>query len=122
RYRRPRRGAFRRSRSWSRRSRRSPRWSSCPRSSSTSSRRSEEHTSELQSRFDLVCRLLLEKKKLNSDSLFQNQSLCLLLFLFVFRLLLLPRFGPLPLLFLFLIPLLLALLFFLHASLLVPFL
>src|SRR5438067_8096900 len=26
-------------------------------------RRSEEHTSELQSRFDLVCRLLLEKKK-----------------------------------------------------------
>src|SRR5699024_11532986 len=32
-------------------------------------RRSEEHTSELQSRFDLVCRLLLEKKKReNSDS------------------------------------------------------
>src|SRR5207249_7707713 len=28
-----------------------------------SARRSEEHTSELQSRFDLVCRLLLEKKK-----------------------------------------------------------
>src|SRR5699024_11350926 len=28
--------------------------------------RSEEHTSELQSRFDLVCRLLLEKKK-NKD-------------------------------------------------------
>src|SRR5699024_11730570 len=28
--------------------------------------RSEEHTSELQSRFDLVCRLLLEKKK-NED-------------------------------------------------------
>src|SRR5699024_11667181 len=27
--------------------------------------RSEEHTSELQSRFDLVCRLLLEKKKHN---------------------------------------------------------
>src|SRR5207249_6912559 len=27
--------------------------------------RSEEHTSELQSRFDLVCRLLLEKKKRN---------------------------------------------------------
>src|SRR6266704_6523692 len=26
-------------------------------------RRSEEHTSELQSRFDLVCRLRLEKKK-----------------------------------------------------------
>src|SRR5438067_8281886 len=30
-----------------------------------SSCRSEEHTSELQSRFDLVCRLLLEKKKKN---------------------------------------------------------
>src|SRR5699024_11312139 len=29
--------------------------------SSTPSVRSEEHTSELQSRFDLVCRLLLEK-------------------------------------------------------------
>src|SRR5438067_8438360 len=29
----------------------------------TSDVRSEEHTSELQSRFDLVCRLLLEKKK-----------------------------------------------------------
>src|SRR5206468_10058642 len=29
--------------------------------------RSEEHTSELQSRSDLVCRLLLEKKKYNSD-------------------------------------------------------
>src|SRR3982751_6947618 len=28
----------------------------------TSTRRSEEHTSELQSRSDLVCRLLLEKK------------------------------------------------------------
>src|SRR5437867_7041423 len=27
------------------------------------SRRSEEHTSELQSPYDLVCRLLLEKKK-----------------------------------------------------------
>src|SRR5437868_7209617 len=29
--------------------------------------RSEEHTSELQSRFDLVCRLLLEKKNKNTD-------------------------------------------------------
>src|SRR5699024_12276447 len=29
----------------------------------TDQERSEEHTSELQSRFDLVCRLLLEKKK-----------------------------------------------------------
>src|SRR5437868_9564352 len=32
--------------------------------------RSEEHTSELQSRFDLVCRLLLEKKK-------QIKTLCI---------------------------------------------
>src|SRR3712207_7713995 len=31
--------------------------------------RSEEHTSELQSRQYLVCRLLLEKKKLNSSHL-----------------------------------------------------
>src|SRR5437868_13052301 len=30
--------------------------------------RSEEHTSELQSRFDLVCRLLLEKKKIQHKS------------------------------------------------------
>src|SRR5207249_11095609 len=29
--------------------------------------RSEEHTSELQSRFDLVCRLLLEKKNRKRD-------------------------------------------------------
>src|SRR5699024_11481340 len=28
--------------------------------------RSEEHTSELQSRFDLVCRLLLERKQIRS--------------------------------------------------------
>src|SRR5699024_12204320 len=30
--------------------------------------RSEEHTSELQSRFDLVCRLLLEKKKSHMEA------------------------------------------------------
>src|SRR5699024_12503142 len=36
-------------------------------------RRSEEHTSELQSRFDLVCRLLLEKKK-KYKSLRNNSS------------------------------------------------
>src|SRR6266496_5811724 len=30
--------------------------------------RSEEHTSELQSRRDLVCRLLLEKKKVNKHT------------------------------------------------------
>src|SRR5579862_6351949 len=33
------------------------------------SRRSEEHTSELQSQFHLVCRLLLEKKKTNGSAL-----------------------------------------------------
>src|SRR5699024_10193907 len=33
-------------------------------SKSRDDNRSEEHTSELQSRFDLVCRLLLEKKKI----------------------------------------------------------
>src|SRR5207248_8746933 len=31
-------------------------------------RRSEEHTSELQSPYDLVCRLLLEKKKCSTSS------------------------------------------------------
>src|SRR5207249_12132358 len=36
---------------------------STARTSRSTSPRSEEHTSELQSRFDLVCRLLLEKKK-----------------------------------------------------------
>src|SRR2546421_4498652 len=30
--------------------------------------RSEEHTSELQSRSDLVCRLLLEKKKIDTGN------------------------------------------------------
>src|SRR5438445_10085553 len=38
-------------------------WSSWSRSRATCSERSEEHTSELQSRQYLVCRLLLEKKK-----------------------------------------------------------
>src|SRR5687768_18213708 len=33
------------------------------RATTSSARRSEEHTSELQSRLHLVCRLLLEKKK-----------------------------------------------------------
>src|SRR3989442_3085643 len=44
---------------WSRACRRLARVGSCPR------RRSEEHTSELQSRPHLVCRLLLEKKKMS---------------------------------------------------------
>src|SRR5215475_14687067 len=43
-------------------------WSRCPPSRARGrprlpARRSEEHTSELQSRENLVCRLLLEKKK-----------------------------------------------------------
>src|SRR2546429_2776283 len=41
-----------------------PRTTSLPRPA----RRSEEHTSELQSRLHLVCRLLLEKKKKNTQS------------------------------------------------------
>src|SRR2546421_8701529 len=36
--------------------------------------RSEEHTSELQSRSDLVCRLLLEKKKKNKIALVLRPS------------------------------------------------
>src|SRR5699024_12677410 len=38
-------------------------WPRLPGAAGGTLRRSEEHTSELQSRFDLVCRLLLEKKK-----------------------------------------------------------
>src|SRR3989449_7567627 len=40
-----------------------------PRTGSVASDRSEEHTSELQSRLHLVCRLLLEKKKKNTQLL-----------------------------------------------------
>src|SRR5438132_4053853 len=45
-----------------------PRWRRCGRaprttSSSATATRSEEHTSELQSHSEIVCRLLLEKKK-----------------------------------------------------------
>src|SRR5687768_17711110 len=36
--------------------------------------RSEEHTSELQSRLHLVCRLLLEKKKTNTTSSEYNED------------------------------------------------
>src|SRR4249919_4079150 len=42
---------------------RSPRWTPLP--CRLARLRSEEHTSELQSRENLVCRLLLEKKKKN---------------------------------------------------------
>src|SRR5438874_9881212 len=50
-----------------------------PRESSTALgtwvERSEEHTSELQSRRDLVCRLLLEKKKKKKKHLNQTTKL-----------------------------------------------
>src|SRR5947207_10470928 len=36
--------------------------------------RSEEHTSELQSHSDLVCRLLLEKKKTKNASIDKSES------------------------------------------------
>src|SRR5437868_12728045 len=39
--------------------------------------RSEEHTSELQSRFDLVCRLLLEKKKTKPSTIPQTTHITL---------------------------------------------
>src|SRR2546422_8076613 len=41
----------------------SPRWVVAEEIPPTFGKRSEEHTSELQSRLHLVCRLLLEKKK-----------------------------------------------------------
>src|SRR2546430_3969286 len=43
-------------------------WSAAERTSPTRPTRSEEHTSELQSQSNLVCRLLLEKKKLPNTS------------------------------------------------------
>src|SRR5260370_28990511 len=38
--------------------------------------RSEEHTSELQSHLNLVCRLLLEKKKKLKVKFYQNIHIC----------------------------------------------
>src|SRR2546430_11209888 len=38
-------------------------------------RRSEEHTSELQSQSNLVCRLLLEKKKKNTEDTYLESKL-----------------------------------------------
>src|SRR2546428_7541353 len=38
--------------------------------------RSEEHTSELQSRSDLVCRLLLEKKNIETDGVCEQHACC----------------------------------------------
>src|SRR5699024_11469075 len=45
----------------------SPALNLAPTESMAAIMRSEEHTSELQSRFDLVCRLLLEKKNRNQN-------------------------------------------------------
>src|SRR5438105_5143174 len=54
------------------------RCSSPPITAESKGRRSEEHTSELQSRVDLVCRLLLEKKKkkkyMTRDGIWTNRS------------------------------------------------
>src|SRR2546422_5996465 len=44
------------------------------RRSSSIEGRSEEHTSELQSRLHLVCRLLLEKKKRHDKDLHNNRQ------------------------------------------------
>src|SRR5699024_11934969 len=49
-----------------------PRKRSCP--GTSTKERSEEHTSELQSRFDLVCRLLLEKKNRKKRGVPQRKS------------------------------------------------
>src|SRR5438034_10537816 len=61
-----------RSRSYAIRRRNGPRWYGESRDPSRnrrgSSARSEEHTSELQSHSDLVCRLLLEKKKKEEEA------------------------------------------------------
>src|SRR2546430_10049369 len=43
---------------------------------STAARRSEEHTSELQSQSNLVCRLLLEKKKQQLRTSSRNVITC----------------------------------------------
>src|SRR3712207_7879453 len=43
-----------------------------PQPAGAAGRRSEEHTSELQSRQYLVCRLLLEKKKYNTQPVISN--------------------------------------------------
>src|SRR2546421_5682890 len=48
-----------------------PRWGL---QKSSSGSRSEEHTSELQSRSDLVCRLLLEKKKENLKTEYRKMA------------------------------------------------
>src|SRR5437588_7652254 len=54
---------------------RESRWKVCPvRFDSRVLTRSEEHTSELQSHSDLVCRLLLEKKKKTQTNMLPNKT------------------------------------------------
>src|SRR5256885_12234133 len=48
-------------------------WTHSPRSGAAPARRSEEHTSELQSPCNLVCRLLLEKKTILYGLFLQNR-------------------------------------------------
>src|SRR2546427_3950191 len=48
----------------------------CPPWKARSSRRSEEHTSELQSQSNLVCRLLLEKKKKKNRNTTCDEMTC----------------------------------------------
>src|SRR5713101_5872452 len=50
------------------------RWVAQNQASSSQRLRSEEHTSELQSHVNLVCRLLLEKKKKNNTITHTNPS------------------------------------------------
>src|SRR3989475_9200830 len=45
--------------------------------------RSEEHTSELQSQSNLVCRLLLEKKKKTQRHRYNYNKVCVILFNYV---------------------------------------
>src|SRR5260221_4552973 len=54
-------------------------WVCCSMISDSQTRRSEEHTSELQSHSDLVCRLLLAKKKHTSELQSHSDTLCRLL-------------------------------------------
>src|SRR6202035_6197749 len=50
------------------------RWRGGPTPRGSTAARSEEHTSELQSQFHLVCRLLLEKKKETRTSAYPHAA------------------------------------------------
>src|SRR5436190_7173174 len=55
----------------------SPVWAPGAASEQSSGARSEEHTSELQSHSDLVCRLLLEKKRTLTDPMMLGRHMAL---------------------------------------------